>query len=282
MLWGIQADLLAISRIKNDKEIPYMIDPSAGSGTFLIEYMKFITENMKYRFRSKLGTSIDVIDKIESDWFYPDNRENKWAQTYIYGVESNFNLGTSTKVNMILHGDGSTNIFVKDGLLPFAQYEKEQAPNVLHDSTSDPNYASKDVNDNFDIILTNPPFSVELDNDTKKTLKKNFVFGDKKNSENLFIERWYQLLRENGRLAAVLPDNVFDTTENKYIRLFIYKYFKVKAIVSLPQLTFQPYTSTKTSILFAQKKTKEELKQWNDAWNSAAKKYAKRRQGLKI
>lgn len=76
-------------------------------------------------------------------------------------------------------------------------------------------------------------------------------------------------------LAAVLPDNVFDTTENKYIRLFIYKYFKVKAIVSLPQLTFQPYTSTKTSVLFAQKKTKEELQQWNDAWNSASKKYAK-------
>lgn len=275
MLWGIQADLLAISRIKNDKEIPYMVDPSAGSGTFLIEYMKFITENMKYRFRSKLGTSIDVIDKIQSDWFYPDNRENKWAQTYIYGVESNFNLGTSTKVNMILHGDGSTNIFVKDGLLPFAQYEKEKAPNVLHDSMSDPNYASKEINGNFDIILTNPPFSVELDNDTKKTLKRNFVFGDKKNSENLFIERWYQLLRENGRLAAVLPDNVFDTTENKYIRLFIYKYFKVKAVVSLPQLTFQPYTSTKTSVLFAQKKTKEELQQWNDAWNSASKKYAK-------
>ena len=252
-----------------------MVDPSAGSGTFLIEYMKFITENMKYRFRSKLGTSIDVIDKIKSDWFYPDNRENKWAQTYIYGVESNFNLGTSTKVNMILHGDGSTNIFVKDGLLPFAQYEKEKAPNVLHDSMSDPNYASKEINGNFDIILTNPPFSVELDNDTKKTLKRNFVFGDKKNSENLFIERWYQLLRENGRLAAVLPDNVFDTTENKYIRLFIYKYFKVKAVVSLPQLTFQPYTSTKTSVLFAQKKTKEELQQWNDAWNSASKKYAK-------
>ena len=28
-------------------------------------------------------------------------------------------------------------------------------------------------NGNFDIILTNPPFSVELDNDTKKILKKN-------------------------------------------------------------------------------------------------------------
>ena len=58
MLWAIQADRLAIKRIKADKEIPYMVDPSAGSGTFLIEYMKFITENMKYRFRQELGTTI--------------------------------------------------------------------------------------------------------------------------------------------------------------------------------------------------------------------------------
>ena len=117
----------------------------------------------------------------------------------------------------------------------------------------------RQVNGQFDLILTNPPFSVELDNDTKKTIKHDFMFGEKKNSENLFIERWYQLLRENGRVAAVLPESVFDTTENKYIRLFLYKYFKIKAVVSLPQLAFEPYTSTKTSILFAQKKTKEEI-----------------------
>ena len=275
MLWAVQADRLAIDRIKNDKEIPYMIDPSAGSGTFLIEYMKFITENMKYRFRKELGTTRAVKDKIESDWFYPDHRENKWAQTYIYASESNFNLGTATKVNMILHGDGSTNIFVKDGLLPFSQYEKETAPNVLHDSSVEENYLNKEVNGNFDLILTNPPFSVELDNDTKKTLKKNFIFGSKKNSQNLFVERWYQLLRENGRLAAILPDSVFDTTENKYIRLFLFKYFKVKAVISLPQLTFQPYTPTKTSILFAQKKTNDEVEAWNKAWSNATKKYTK-------
>ena len=277
MLWSVQADRLAVKRIKEDKEIPYLIDPSAGSGTFLIEYMKFITENMKYRFRKELGTTRAVKDKIESDWFYPDHRENKWAQTYIYGSELNFNLGTAAKVNMILHGDGSTNIFVKDGLLPFSKYEKETAPNILHDSANEAQYFNKAVNGNFDLILTNPPFSVDLDNDTKKTLRKSFLFGDKKNSENLFIERWYQLLRENGRLAAVLPESVFDTTENKYIRLFLYKYFKIKAIVSLPQLAFEPYTSTKTSILFAQKKTKKEVDKWNDAWAAAEKEYAKLR-----
>lgn len=281
MLWALQTDRLAISRIRDDKEIPYMIDPSAGSGSFLIEYMKFITQNMKYRNRNELGynaslgTARAVKDKVLSDWFYPDYRENKWAQTYIYGAEINFNLGTATKVNMILHGDGSTNIFVKDGLLPFAKYEKETAPNALRGSEKDAQYQNREVNGQFDLILTNPPFSVELDNDTKKSVKKDFMFGDRKNSENLFVERWYQLLRENGRLAAVLPDSVFDTSENKYIRLFVYRYFKVKAVVSLPQVTFEPYTSTKTSILFAQKKTKKEIALWDERWAEASKKYSK-------
>lgn len=279
MLYAIQADRLAIKRIKNDLEIPYMVDPSAGSGTFLIEYMKFITFNMKYRnrgatgYNTDLGTSRKVKDKL-AEWFGIDNRENRWAATFIYGSEINFNLGTATKVNMILHGDGSTNIFVKDGLLPFSQYVKESSPNVLHDSSEDALYQYKAVNGNFDLILTNPPFSVELDNDTKKSLKKGFLFGDKKNSENLFIERWYQLLRANGRLAAVLPESVFDTSENKYIRLFIYKYFKVKAVVSLPQLAFEPFTSTKTSILFAQKKTQAEIEQWNKVWADVSKQYS--------
>jgi len=266
LLWGLQLDKLALDRVNNDLEIPYLIDPSAGSGTFLIEYMKFITKNLKYRFKDKLDDTRDIDDKFHQ-WFMPDHRENKWAKDYIYGSEINFNLGTATKVNMILHGDGSSNIFVKDGLLPFKLYDKETAPNFLKQYEPDNLYADKEVNKQFDVIITNPPFSVDLDNDTKKNVKKEFVFGGKKNSENLFIERWYQLLKPNGRFAAVLPESVFDTTENKYIRLFIYKYFKVKAVVSLPQVTFEPYTSTKTSLLFAQKKTPDEITQWNDLWS---------------
>jgi type I restriction enzyme M protein len=176
---------------------------------------------------------------------------------------------------MILHGDGSTNIFVKDGLLPFKFYKKETAPNFLKQTSKDKVYFDKEVNGQFDCIITNPPFSVNLDNDTKKNVKNEFLFGDKKNSENLFIERWYQLLKPNGRLGAVLPESVFDTTENKYIRLFIYKYFKVKAVVSLPQLTFQPFTSTKTSLLFAQKKTKAEIEEWNNLWSKYSNEWSK-------
>lgn len=274
ILWALQLDRLAISRINNDKEIPYLIDPSAGSGTFLIEYMQFITENIKRRFRDKLSHSRDVKDKVESDWFYPDHRENRWAQTFIYGIEHNFNLGTASKVNMILHGDGSTNIFVKDGLLPFNYYTKETAPNALISSIVDTNYAGKNINGQFDVVVSNPPFSVDLDNDTKTTLSDSFLFGNKKNSENLFIERYYHLLREGGRMGIVLPESVFDTTENKYIRLFIYKYFIIKGIVSLPSVTFSPFTTTKTSILFAQKKTSKELKKWDELWSEKSKRYS--------
>jgi len=265
LIWGLQLDRLAIKRVNNDLEIPYLIDPAAGSGTFLIEYMKFITKNLKYRFKNKLATKRAVEDKF-NEWFMPNHRENKWAREYIYGIEMNFNLGTATKVNMILHGDGSTNVFVKDGLLPFNFYNKQTAPNFLKQYEEDKLYFDRDVNAQFDTIITNPPFSVDLDNETKKHLSSGFLFGNKKNSENLFVERWYQLLKPNGRLGAVLPESVFDTTENKYIRLFIYKYFKVKAVVSLPQLTFEPFTSTKTSLLFAQKKTKAEIQEWNKLW----------------
>jgi len=35
----------------------------------------------------------------------------------------------------------------------------------------------------------------------------------------------------------------------------------------LPQLTFEPFTSTKTSLLFAQKKTMTEIQEWDKHWS---------------
>ncbi|MFU8649116.1 restriction endonuclease subunit M [Lysinibacillus sp. RSDA_15] len=262
IIYAMEIDKLSLEKLNNDLELPYIIDPSCGSGTFLIEVMKLITKELKYKQREKISTADQVQDEFDN-LFLPDRKENKWAKEYLYGIEINFDLGIAAKVNMILHGDGATNIFAnKDGLLPFKYYDNKLA---IHDR--DKLYDNKEVNAQFDIVLSNPPFSVDLDTDTKNYLNRGFMYGDKKNSENLFIERYYQLLKEKGRLGVVLPESVFDTTENKYIRLFLYKYFNVKAIISLPQLTFEPHTSTKTSILFAQKKTASEVEKWNKDWS---------------
>ena len=273
LLYALQLDNLAIERLNTDRELPLIIDPSAGSGTYLVEAMKLITKEVKYKQFHKISTSKNVKWRFE-ELFKPDYQENKWARSYLYGSEINFDLGTASKVNMILHGDGSTNIFVKDGLLPFRFYIKETSPNYLETSSTDTLYNNKEINGKFDVVISNPPFSVDLDTQTQREVKNAFVFGDKKNSENLFIERYYQLLKEGGRLGVVLPESVFDTTENKYIRLFLFKYFNVKAVVSLPQITFEPFTSTKTSILFAQKKTKKQVEQWNEIWDKYGKEWS--------
>jgi type I restriction enzyme M protein len=267
LIYALQVDTLAIDLLVSKKELPKIIDPSSGSGTFLIEAMKILTKEVKYRQKEKLGSAEEVIERFE-ELFLPDSRENKWARDYIYGIEHNFDLGTSVKVNMILHGDGASNIFVKNGLAPFDEYDK-----ALKSSSESNYYGKKEVNEQFDVIIANPPFSVDLPEEDKKKIDKGFLFSGKKNSENLFIERYYQLLKENGRMGIVIPESVFDTTENKYIRIFLYKYFKIKAVVSLPQITFEPYTSTKTSILFAQKKTKDEMEQWNASWAKHSKEY---------
>jgi type I restriction enzyme M protein len=79
-------------------------------------------------------------------------------------------------------------------------------------------------------------------------------------------------------MGVVLPDSVFDTNENLYIRLLLYRFFWIRAVVSLPVVTFQPYTPTKTSLLFAMKKTRREVEQWDVAWRKAANAYGKLRQ----
>ena len=265
MLWGLQLDKFAIEKVNKENELLYVIDPSAGSGTFLIEFMKFITENIKRKYKNKLNETVDIEDKF-NQWFLPDARENRWAAKYVYGVEHSFDLGTATKVNMILHGDGSSNIFVQDGLLPFSSYSKEESLNKLSQSKKEKSYYNKELNEQFDVIITNPPFNVDLDKDTKKEVTKEFIFGDKKNSENLFIERWYQLLKPNGRFGAILPES-FLTYQIINILEFIYINILKLSLLSLYLSLLFNHSPQQRQVCYLLKKTKEEIKIWENLWN---------------
>jgi len=272
LIYALSIDQLAIEKFEKDYTLPYIIDPSTGSGTFLIEAMKIITKEFKKHNFKLNNTKRSKLKKL-----FPEEKPNDWAEEYIYGIDNSYSLTVSTKVNMILHGDGSSSTFKDDGLANFQKYSKYKNKKLSIFTPSHQIYkkskAHITVNEQFDVIISNPPFSVKI-NESKEEINKYFLFGDKKNSENLFLERYYQLLKENGRLGVVLPESVFDTTENKYIRLFLFKYFKIKAVISLPQLTFEPFTSTKTSILIAQKKTLNEVKYWDKQWDKHANKWS--------
>lgn len=291
MIEALRIKEIALDKIltmkRTDALLPYIIDPSCGSGTFLLESMKAISEYYIDN-SDKIKVANPIKNVLKNQLFIEDeddkNQINTWAKRFIYGIESNVELTTATKVNMILYGDGNANIFNKNGLHNFTVYC--DPARIMQDFENKLElqrkirFCNQDyyVNEQFDFVITNPPFSLTFgDGEDENDYKNRFIFSDKKNSENLFVERWYQLLKEGGRLAAVLPDSVFDTTENKYIRLFIYRFFKIKAVVSLPKTAFEPYTSTKTSILFAQKKTKKEIDLWDTKWEEASKEYSKQK-----
>jgi type I restriction enzyme M protein len=260
--------------------IPKVIDPSCGSGTFLNEAMKAGTSALTPL--REAGTLPKRLKEYASMWFGEDS-QNGWAREFIYGIEPNADLGLASKVNMILHGDGSTNIFVKSGLEPFSEYvAQDRSHGLAITRKKNESFPYKNVcNEEFDFIFTNPPFSITLSDDEKKKLNKNFYLGGETASENLFIERWYQLLRPSGHFVAVVPETVLDSSSSLEVRLFLFKYFKIEAAISLPYVAFKPFTSTKTCILMAQKKPDEDVEAWNSAWQTYETEYKKLVKGYK-
>jgi len=271
ILYGIEFDKLLIKLMKNERRMPYMIDPSCGSGTFLIQAIK-LTRNLVNSKRKELEKVSTGLEEFLGSNF-PQTKKQVWAQEYLYGIDFSALLGITTKVNMVLHGDGHVHTYAKDALSDLSGFSDK----LSHKKSSE--VYEKEVNEKFDVVISNPPFATSLDPRTELKLKELYTFGDKEVSENLFIERYYQLLKENGRLGVVLPESVFDTTKNTYIRLFLFKYFWIKAIVSLPggqkRGAFAPYTSTKTCLFFGQKKTVDEVKEWDDVWDKNEKEYYK-------
>jgi len=241
--------------------LPYILDPSCGSGTILIEYMKLI--------RDSLATD-EIVDTLpnrlraeHATWFTGQSG-NKWAKDYIFGVEYNYDLALAAKVNMVLHGDGSMNTWIKSGLLPFKNYWVNLRHTLLgveKESGTAADYPCP-TNEEFDLVISNPPFSIMMSPDEKRLVESAFS-GLVNLSETLFVERWYQVLRPGGVFCCVLPEAVLDTKNNSKARNFIAKYFRIKAVVSLPYQSFRPFTSTKTSIVLCEKRSHEEVLAYN-------------------
>ena len=270
MLEAIDLGELAVEKLTstahtNDR-LPYIIDPSCGSGTFLLAAMRMITGKIS-EIRESADTA-DIRDQLASK--FPADRPNEWAKDYIYGIEKREDLTISTKVNMVLHRDGNTHVFNDDGLQTLSNLSDRHGEAKFRSSSSSVGYYKKPRAETFDVIVSNPPFSITLDSDTQSNLTDNFDLATDKNSENLFLERWYQLLKPKGRLAAVLPESFFSTSENMQARIFLYRHFNVRAVVSLPSHAFAPWTPTRTSLLFAQKKKAVDEAKWATIFDKVA------------
>ncbi len=247
-----------IERKNNQSEInilPYFLDYASGAGHFVTEIMEEINNVI-----SKLDDKFFKNQKAKKDFnIYKNNFD--WAKEYIYGIEKDYRLAKTTKVATYLNGDGDAQIICADGLDSF-YYSKEYKKQL---KSLEP---VKDL-EKFDIIVANPPYTVNGFKTTINHGKESFdlydEFTDKSDEiECLFIERTKQLLRKGGVAAIILPTNILEGSGiYSKVRKIIFENFFVRGIVRLERSTFMA-TSTSSVILFLEKVENriDEVKYW--------------------
>ncbi|QWG18716.1 N-6 DNA methylase [Bradyrhizobium sediminis] len=307
-------------RMIDPKEGELICDPASGSGGFLIRFFEIVRQKIlldadrEYgRFRKEVERKkIPSAKRAEAlrkkfaeiqltlDQQRRDSRLWELANRCIYGTDANERMARTSKMNMIMHGDGHGGVHHHDGFLNV---------NGIFEGR-------------FDIILTNPPFGAsvepsdvvhEADINVSRAAHKRYVeaFGDtyidaiervrsavgqpiaslfelpkssksRIKTEILFIERCISLLKPGGRLGIVLPEGVFNNSSLAYVREFCENRAYIRAIVSLPAETFNSSgASVKASLLFLQKFTEDQAADFNaknkEAVAFAEAKYAGRR-----
>ena len=234
---------------KDGEILPYMIDYAAGSGHFITEFMHEIQDIINACDTSKY---IEETRKHLINW---QNCHFDWATDYVYGIEKDYRLVKVGKVGCYLHGDGLANVILSDGLANFCNNKEYKGK--LRKQTND---GQKD-NQQFDIVLSNPPYSVSSFRQTTRDYYTeqdfelyNSLTDNSSEIECLFIERTKQLLKDGGIAGVILPSSILSNSGiYTKAREIILQYFDIVAIAELGSNTFMA-TNTNTVVLFLRRR----------------------------
>lgn len=194
-------------------------DPFCGTGGFLIESFRHIYNNMA-------RTEVNLKTLREST---------------VYGNEIT-NTARITKMNMILAGDGHSNIEMKDSLA-----------NPVDGTTTYTDENGVVHHNGFDIVLANMPYS-------QKTKHGNLYDLPSTNGDSICVQHCMKAINstaENGRMALVVPEGFLFRKDLAKTREYLLNNCQLQSIISLPQGVFLPYTGVKTDIIYATKVNKK-------------------------
>ena len=234
---------------KDGEILPYMIDYAAGSGHFITEFMHEIQDIINDCDTSKY---IEETRKHLINW---QNCHFDWATDYVYGIEKDYRLVKVGKVGCYLHGDGLANVILSDGLANFCNNKEYKGK--LRKQAND---GQKD-NQQFDIVLSNPPYSVSSFRQTTRDYYTeqdfelyNSLTDNSSEIECLFIERTKQLLKDGGIAGVILPSSILSNSGiYTKAREIILQYFDIVAIAELGSNTFMA-TPINTVVLFLRRR----------------------------
>nr|WP_246427921.1 N-6 DNA methylase [Paenibacillus phyllosphaerae] len=208
-------------RMTNPKAGESVLDPACGSGAFLLHAFNYVK-----------GAS-------DQQWgFDYDDKAVRVARALLYigGIEHpkihkmNSLVSPHFQEQVLFHSLSEHMTTIEDVL------RIDEAPEA------------------FDVILTNPPFAGEI---TEKEILSSYYSSRGKTRierDTLFLERCVQLLKPGGRMAIILPNSKFGAREFADVRRWLLQHVRIVGVVGLPNSSFMPHTSVKTSILFVQKR----------------------------
>ena len=190
-------------QLANPKYGERIYDPFCGTGGMLISAFNHIRDDL-----IEQGYLTEKVLK--------DLKENT-----VYGSEISSNARIA-KMNMILTGDGHSNIKQQDTLL---NPEKEK----------------------FDIIITNIPFNLE---GTATSLYSLLDTNGNSQSIQHIINSLNK--KSTSRAYVIVPESILNNKELKSLRKYLIDNNLLKQIISLPSGVFLPYTEAKASVLVLQ------------------------------
>ena len=212
-----------------------VLDPSCGTAGFLISSYKHILDNN----RDKDGRSTLSADDRKR---MADNFE---------GYDISPDMVRLARVNMYLHRFIKPKIFEYDTL------------------SSDDRW-----DDNFDVILANPPFMTPKGGIVPHTRYR----VQAKRAEVLFVDYIAEHLNSTGRAGIIVPEGIVFQSANAYkqLRKYLVDDNLLYAVISLPAGVFNPYSGVKTSVLLFDRKLAKQkdeilfIKMNNDGYDLGA------------
>ena len=148
----------------------------------------------------------------------------------LHGYDNTALVVTLASMNLYLHGIGTSRspILCQDSL--------EKSPSVL-----------------VDVILANPPFGTRPSGSVE--INRDDFYVETKNNQLNFLQHMMVMLKNGGRAAVVLPDNVlFEGGAGEVIRKKLLTEFNVHTILRLPTGIFYAQ-GVKANVLFFSKGT---------------------------
>ncbi|MFO0843918.1 MAG: N-6 DNA methylase [Gemmataceae bacterium] len=227
-------------------KVDKVLDGCCGTGGFLIEALAdmrkqlYDNESLTQQERGKL------LDEV--------------ANASIFGIDASRDppLARIARINMYLHGDGGSRVYVADALRSPPEASPSDSVEIRENVGELRDFLGAGLR--FNVVLTNPPFSMDysLRIPDEKLVLENYdlrTHGGKARaklrSSVMFIERYGQLLEPGGRLLTIIDESVLSGKAYAYVRDFIRQRFILRAVISLHGDAFQRAGArVKTSILY--------------------------------